>query len=149
MNNKPITVSSTIKAPVDKVWEYFTKPEHITKWAFASDDWEAPSAENDVRTGGRFKTVMAARDKSASFDFAGTYTAVKDHELVEYDMDPDPTGADGVGPEKRHVKTIFEKAGDGTKVTQTFDPEQINSEEMQRGGWQGILDNFKKYAESR
>ena len=72
-----ITVQTTVKAPIEKVWECWNKPEHITGWAFASDDWETPSAENDLRVGGKFKTAMAAKDKSASFDFTGTYTQVK------------------------------------------------------------------------
>lgn len=133
----PITVRTVIRAPIAKVWEYWNKPEHITGWAFASDDWEAPAAENDLRTGGKFKTVMAAKDKSTSFDFTGTYTAVKEHSLIEYDM------SDG-----RHVKVEFEQTPEEVKVTETFDPENENSEEMQRNGWQAILDNFKKYVES-
>jgi uncharacterized protein YndB with AHSA1/START domain len=138
-----ITISATINAPIEKVWERWTKPEHITKWAFASDDWEAPFAENDVRTGGRFTTRMAAKDKSASFDFGGVYTDVKEKELIEYDMSQAPDE-----PNARHVKTVFEQTPEGVKITQSFDPETTNSEEMQRSGWQGILDNFKKYAES-
>ena len=137
MMNNPITVQTAVKAPMARVWEYWNKPEHITGWAFASDDWEAPAADNDLRVGGTFKTTMAAKDKSESFDFTGAYTAVKEHELIEYDMD------DG-----RHVKVEFKDAPDGVKVTETFDPEEENPEEMQRGGWQSILDNFKKYAES-
>lgn len=132
-----ITVQTIIHAPIEKVWEFWTKPEHIVNWAFASDDWEAPSAENDVREGGKFKIVMAAKDKSTSFDFAGIYTDVKEHECIGYDMD------DG-----RHVKTVFTKLPEGISVVETFDPETINSEEMQRSGWQAILDNFKKYAEN-
>lgn len=132
-----ITIQSTIEAPIEKVWEFWTRPEHIVNWAFASDDWEAPRAENDVRTGGKFKTVMAAKDKSSSFDFGGIYTDVRGHELIEYDMD------DG-----RHVKIEFTEVPEGVKVVQSFDPENENSEEMQRSGWQAILDNFKKYAES-
>lgn len=107
------------------------------KWAFASDDWEAPAAENDVRVGGKFKTVMAAKDKSTSFDFTGLYTSVKNYELIEYDID------DG-----RHVKVEFAKLPEGVRVTETFEPEKINPEDMQRSGWQAILDNFKKYADS-
>lgn len=133
----PITVQTVVDAPIEKVWEYWTAPGHITKWAFASDDWEAPAAENDVRAGGRFKTVMAAKDKSASFDFTGTYTAVKERERIEYDMD------DG-----RHVKVEFVQLAEGVLVRETFDPESENPEEKQRGGWQAILDNFKKYAGS-
>lgn len=86
--------------------------------------------------GGKFKTVMAAKDKSASFDFTGTYTAVKDHELIEYTLD------DG-----RRVKVEFAELPEGVKVTETFEPETANSEEVQRSGWQAILDNFKKYVE--
>lgn len=132
----PITVQTVINAPMQKVWDYWNKPEHITKWAFASDDWEAPASENDVRVGGTFKTTMAAKDKSASFDFTGTYTVVNEHALIEYDI------ADG-----RHVKVEFSETPEGVKVVETFDPENENSEDMQRSGWQAILDNFKKYTE--
>ena len=126
-----------MRAPIEKVWQYWNEPEHITQWAFASDDWEAPTAENDVRVGGKFRTVMAAKDKSSSFDFSGTYTAVKEHALIEYDM------TDG-----RHVKVEFKDTPEGVRVTETFDPEHENSEEVQRSGWQTILNNFKKYVES-
>lgn len=136
MNTNPITIQTTINAPMSKVWEYWNKPEHIEKWAFASDDWEAYGAENDLRTGGTFKTTMAAKDKSFSFEFGGVYTVVEEHALIEYDMD------DG-----RHVKVEFTTVPEGVKVVETFDPEQENSEEMQRSGWQAILDNFKKYVE--
>jgi len=139
MNKNPITVETIINAPMAKVWECWNKPEHITKWAFGSDDWEAPVAENDVRVGGKFKTVMAAKDKSASFDFTGVYTAVKEYELIEYDMD---------GDDKRHVKVEFIQLPEGIKVVETFDPENVNSEEKQKSGWQSILNNFKKYTES-
>lgn len=135
-NKNPITVRVTIEAPIEKVWEYWTSPEHITQWAFASDDWEAPAAENDVREGGRFKTVMAAKDGSASFDFTGTYTVVKEHELIEYDMD-----------DNRHVKVEFISRDGETEVIETFDPEQENTEELQRDGWQAILHNFKRHVE--
>ncbi len=137
MNTQPITVQTTINASVEKVWDYWTAPEHITNWAFASDDWEAPSAENNLRIGGRFNTVMAAKDKSTSFDFSGQYTDVEEHARIEYDMD------DG-----RHVSVIFETVPEGVKVTETFDPEAENSREMQRQGWQAIMDNFKKYVEN-
>lgn len=140
----PITVTATINAPIERVWETWNKPEHVTKWAFASDDWEAPLAENDLKVGEKFKTTMAAKDKSASFDFTGTYTAVKEHEVIEYDMDKAPSEA-----ENRHVKTEFKTTPEGVKITQTFDPENENPIEIQRGGWQSILNNFKKYAEEK
>jgi len=137
MDKKVITVQTVVNAPLEKVWKAWTEPEHIVQWAFAQDDWEAPSAENDVRTGGKFKTVMAAKDKSVSFDFTGTYTNVDGHEVIEYDMD------DG-----RHVSIRFEEVPEGVKITETFEMENENSEEKQRSGWQAILENFKKHAES-
>lgn len=137
MNKQRIlTVETLIKAPIAQVWEFWTKPEHIVKWAFASDTWEAPHAENDVVLGGKFKTVMSAKDKSTSFDFTGVYTDVKTNELIEYDTD------DG-----RHVKVRFDELLGGTRIVETFEPEKINPEDMQTSGWQAILDNFKKYAE--
>lgn len=146
-----ITVQTIVNAPIEKVWEYWNKPEHITGWAFASDDWEAPHAENDVRVGGKFKTVMAAKDKSTSFDFTGVYTSVKEQELIEYDIglfeehDMIKYNID----DGRHVKVEFAKLPDGVRITETFEPEKINSEEVQRSGWQAILDNFKKYVEGK
>jgi uncharacterized protein YndB with AHSA1/START domain len=138
MMKNPITVQTSVNAPMKKVWECWNRPEHITGWAFASDDWEAPAAENDLRVGGKFKTTMAAKDKSASFDFTGVYTDVKEHDLIEYVME------DG-----RHVKVKFAESPKGVEITETFDPENTHSEEMQRSGWQAILDNFKRYAEAR
>jgi uncharacterized protein YndB with AHSA1/START domain len=136
MNAKSITVQTTVNAPIDKVWECWTKPEHITQWAFAQDDWEAPAAENDVRTGGAFKTRMQSKDGKEGFDFTGVYTNVAKHERIEYDMD------DG-----RHVSVVFEETPGGVLVKETFDPEHENPETMQRDGWQAILDNFKLYVE--
>ena len=132
-----ITVQATINAPVKKVWELWNGPEHITKWCQASDDWHAPYADNDLKVGSEFKTTMAAKDGSFSFDFGGVYTAVEPNSLIEYKM------GDG-----RAVSVTFIPEGDTTEVTETFDPETINPIEMQRGGWQAILDNFKKYAEN-
>jgi uncharacterized protein YndB with AHSA1/START domain len=134
--NKSITVQSTINAPVEKVWKYWSEPVHITKWCQASDDWHAPHAENDLRTGGKFTTTMAAKDGSFSFDFGGVYDKVEEHKLIEYTMS-----------DNRKVSVIFTAKGDQTEVIETFDMENTHSEEMQRGGWQAILDNFKKYTE--
>jgi len=132
-----ITVETTVKAPVEKVWKYWNEPEHITKWAFASDDWHAPQAENDLKKNGKFKTVMAAKDGSFSFDFEGVYTNVQLNKLIEY------TIADG-----RKVKVTFSPQGNETRIIETFDAESENSVEMQRGGWQAFLDNFKKHTEN-
>lgn len=134
---QPITVQATVNAPVKKVWDSWSEPKHITKWCQASPDWHAPRAENDLRTGGKFVTTMAAKDGSVSFDFGGVYSNVEQHSLIEYAME------DG-----RKVKIIFEAIGDKTKVTETFDPESENSIELQRDGWQAILDNFKTYTEN-
>ena len=133
-----ITIQTVVNAPLAKVWEYWNKPEHITGWAFASDDWEAPAAENDLRVGGKFKTVMAAKDKSTCFNFTGTYTAIEKNELIEYDIE------DG-----RHVKVEFEETPTGVRITETFEPENENPKDVQRSGWQAILDNFQKYVESK
>lgn len=135
-NKNPITVKVTVNAPIEKVWEYWNAPEHITHWAFASDDWECPAAENDLREGGTFKTVMAAKDGSVSFDLIGTYTKVKEFECIEYSLEDD-----------RRVTVEFSKHDGKVEVVEIFDPEQVNTEELQRNGWQAILDNFKKYVE--
>ena len=132
-----ITVENTINAPVEKVWAYWSAPEHITKWNNASEDWHSPRAENDLRTGGKFSTRMEAKDGSMGFDFGGTYDEVKTNEVIAYTM------SDG-----RKVVVNFTKVGDQTKVIETFDAEETNPIEMQRGGWQAILDNFKKYVEA-
>jgi uncharacterized protein YndB with AHSA1/START domain len=136
MTSTQITVQALVNAPVKKVWESWSQPNHITKWCQASEDWHAPYAENDLRTGGKFKTTMAAKDGSVSFDFEGTYSRIQENTLIEYAI------ADG-----RKVRITFEALGDKTKVTETFEAEGDNSIEMQRGGWQAILDNFKNYTE--
>ena len=135
--NTSITVETLVNQPVEKVWEYWTGPEHITKWCQASDDWHAPHAENDLRLDGKFKTTMAAKDGSSSFDFEGVYTDIKLYERIEYMI------TDG-----RIVNISFLSDGFKTKITETFEAEDINAKELQREGWQAILDNFKKYAES-
>ena len=132
-----ITVETTVNAPVEKVWQIWTAPEHITQWNSASEDWHTPHATNDVRTGGKFTSRMEAKDGSMGFDFEGIYDEVIPQKTIAYTME------DG-----RKVKITFEPKGSETKVTETFDAEGINSDEMQRAGWQAILDNFKKYVEA-
>jgi uncharacterized protein YndB with AHSA1/START domain len=132
-----ITVENTINAPVEKVWEYWTKPEHITKWNNASDDWHTPWAKTDFRVGGKFVARMEAKDGSMGFDFGGVYDVIRPNEYIEY------TIGDG-----RKVEVSFTATGKNTKVTENFEAETINSVEMQKGGWQAILDNFKRYVES-
>jgi len=136
LNNAKITIEITVSADNKKVWDYYTKPEHITKWNFASDDWHCPRAENDLRVGGKVSSRMEAKDGSFGFDFEGIYNEVIEYKNIAYSI------ADG-----RQVITNFEQFGDKTKVTTSFDPEKENPVEMQRSGWQSILDNFKKYVE--
>lgn len=136
-SKQTITVETTVNAPIEKVWQGFTAPEHVVNWNFASDDWHAPEAENDLRIGGKFRTKMAAKDDSMSFDFEGKYTNVENHKTIEYVM------ADG-----REVSVSFEDLGESVKVTETFNPESVHTLELQRDGWQAILNNFKKYTET-
>lgn len=137
MDTQPITVSTTIDAPVEKVWEYYVRPEHITKWNHASDDWHSPRAENDLRVGGTFNYRMESVDGSEGFDFGGTYTEVVPNSALAYIMG-----------DNRKVAVTFEDNGEGTVVTTVFDPEKENSPEFQKQGWQAILENFKKYVET-
>ena len=132
-----ITIENTVNAPVEKVWNYWTKPEHITKWNSASDDWHSPRAENDLRPGGKFSARMEAKDGSMGFDFGGVYDVVTPNEYIE------STLGDG-----RKIKVRFAASGNTTKVTESFEAEETNSIELQRNGWQAILDNFKKYTEA-
>lgn len=131
-----ITVETNVNVPIYSVWEMFTAPEHITKWNNASDDWHTTHAENDVRKGGKFLFRMEAKDKSEGFDFDGVYDEVKINQLIEY------TISDG-----RKVRIVFTDLGDETKIVETFEAEDENSIDMQREGWQSIMNNFKRYAE--
>jgi len=136
-NKTVITVQNVIDAPVEKVWSYWTKPEHITKWCSPSDEWHTPTAQNDIRTGGKFNSRMEAKDGSMGFDFEGVYDEVRPNEYIEY------TIADG-----RKVTIDFTSQGNSTKLVESFEAENMNPVEMQQGGWQAILDNFKKYTEA-
>lgn len=132
-----ITVSTTVNAPVAKVWQCWTTPADIMVWNTASPDWHTTYAENDLQVGGKFISTMAAKDGSFSFDFGGIYDAVTEHALIAYTM------GDG-----RKATTTFQANGDSTLVTTVFDAENENPVEMQRGGWQAIMDNFKRYTEN-
>src|SRR5437879_2044772 len=134
---KEITVEATVKVPVEKAWKLWTGSEHITHWNFASDDWHSPKAENDLRMGGKFNYRMEAKDGSFGFDFGGVYDEIKTNELIKY------TIGDG-----RKATITFSGNGNETRITETFEAENVNTIEMQQGGWQAILNNFKKYAEA-
>lgn len=132
-----ISIETTVSAPIAKVWDYYNKPEHITKWNFAIDTWHCPHAENDLRPGGKLTSRMEAKDGSFGFDFEATYDAVIDHKRIVY------TIADG-----RKVETDFAEVGGKTRIVTVFEAESENPVEMQKSGWQAILDNFKKYTEA-
>lgn len=132
-----ITIETTVKVNVQKAWEVWSAPHHITQWSFASPDWHTPKAENDLRVGGKFTSTMAAKDGSVSFDFGGTYTKVDLNKTIEYTLE-----------DNRTVQIEFTDLSTETRIVETFDAESQNPVEMQRAGWQAILDNFKNYTES-
>jgi uncharacterized protein YndB with AHSA1/START domain len=133
-----ITVAVVVKAPREVVWKLWTTPEDILHWNNASDDWHTPKAVNDLRVGGTFVYRMEAKDGSFGFDFGGMYDKVKPRESIAYTL------GDG-----RTVRIDFDENGTETIVRETFEAEKQNSAEVQRGGWQAVLNNFKKYVESR
>jgi uncharacterized protein YndB with AHSA1/START domain len=133
---KAITVATLIKAPIEKVWTSWTEPIHITQWNFASTDWWAPRATNDLTKGGKFSFRMEAKDGSFGFDLEGIYDRVEIQKRIDYTL------SDG-----RKVMVEFVIDGSTCKVIEEFEAETENSEELQRAGWQAILDNFKKYVE--
>jgi len=130
-----ITVETVVNAPLEAVWRSWTTPADITQWNAASDDWHTTSATVDLREGGAFSSRMEAKDGSMGFDFAGSYTKVEPHQLLE--------AAFG----DRMMVVEFEATAEGVVVRETFDAEEVHPVEMQRAGWQAILDNFKRYVE--
>lgn len=137
MNSKQIiNIKTIVNAPIEIVWKYWTEPEHIKKWNNASEDWHTTAAENDLRECGTFLSRMEAKDGSFGFDFSGIYDEVKLNEVIAYTL------GDG-----RKVRITFSADEKKTIITEMFDAENTHSIEMQRTGWQAILDNFKKYTE--
>lgn len=132
-----ITVAATVNAPIEKVWQYWTAPQHITQWNNASNDWHTPKATNDLRKDGTFNYRMEAKDNSFGFDFEGRYTDIKTNELIEYVI------SDG-----RKVQILFEALNDETHITETFEAEEVHPVELQQDGWQAIINNFKRYTET-
>jgi uncharacterized protein YndB with AHSA1/START domain len=133
-----ITVETIVNVPVEKAWKCWTTPEDIVQWNHASDEWHCPKAVNDLRVGGMFSYIMAAKDGSFSFDFNGTYTKVVPNEQIDYVIEGGRT-----------VSIIFAEQGDNTRVVETFESETQNPVELQQQGWQSIVDNFKKHAEAQ
>jgi uncharacterized protein YndB with AHSA1/START domain len=137
-SEEKITVAVKIKLPVEKVWELWTLPQHIMHWYNASVDWHTTFAENDLTVGGKFLFRMEAKDGSTGFDYNGAYNSVLKHKFIAYNIEGG-----------RNVSIIFASEDNETEITESFEPELTNPPEMQRSGWQSILNNFKKYAESR
>lgn len=136
MEEKKITIQTTVDNSVERVWECWNEPGHITQWNFAADTWCCPRAENDLRVGGKYSARMEAKDGSFGFDFEAVYDEVVKNKKIAYTM------TDG-----RQATTTFENSGKGTLITTVFDPEDQNPLEMQKEGWQAILNNFKAYVE--
>lgn len=137
MKTEHIAIATNISSTKDLVWKCYTQPEHIMKWNFATDEWHCPKATCDLRPGGEFSFRMASRDGAHEFDLKGKYAEVEAQEYLSYTLE------DG-----RQVEVRFLKRSEGTLLEQSFEPESSNDVEMQRAGWQAILDNFKKYVES-
>jgi uncharacterized protein YndB with AHSA1/START domain len=131
-----ITIEAFIQKPLDQVWHYYNTPEHIIAWNHASDDWETTSASIDLQPGGTFSYHMAAKDGSVGFDFGGVYDNIIPNHKIAMTLGDD-----------RHMEVTFEQLGQGVKVMITFEAEQENTLELQRYGWQAILDNFKRHTE--
>lgn len=136
MSHSKITVSASVHADSKKVWDYYTEPKHIINWNFADPSWHCPSAENDLQIGGILNARMEARDGSFGFDFKVTYTEINLGKNFTYEFDG------------RFATVEFVYKADHTEVIVTFDPEKENPIEMQKGGWQAILNNFKTYTEN-
>lgn len=136
MTQEKISIRTTISADKQKVWDYYTQPEHITQWNFADPSWHCPSATNDLKVGGRYVARMEAKDGSSGFDFDAVYTEIKQGESFTYEFGG------------RFATVEFKETNGQTEVTTTFDPEAENIIELQRIGWQAILDNFKKHTET-
>ena len=131
-----ILIETTILAPVEVVWQFFTDPEHVVNWNNASPDWHTPEAKNDLVVGGKFSYTMSAKDGSFSFDFWGIYDVIIENQLLKYTL------GDG-----RKVSIEFSSVADDTNIVETFEAESENPIDLQKAGWQAILDNFKKYVE--
>jgi uncharacterized protein YndB with AHSA1/START domain len=136
MSSTKITIQAQIAAPIEKVWKYWTAPEHITQWNFADPSWQCPWVENDLQPGGVYKARMEAKDGSFGFEFEAVYDEVTFPSTIVYTM------GDG-----RKATTHFVEQQGGTQVTTEFDAEEMNPIELQQQGWQAILNNFKGYVE--
>ena len=132
-----ITIETTIAASVEDVWRAWTTPDDIKQWNAASDEWHTTKASVDLRVGGAFSSRMEAKDGSMGFDFAGTYTAIVEHQLLEALFGD------------RVLRVEFLPGSNGVTVRETFDAESTHSIEQQREGWQAILNRFARHVENK
>lgn len=137
MTRTKITIKATVSTDSKKAWNYYTLPVHITQWNFASDTWHCPAASNDLKVGGKYVARMEAKDGSFGFDFEAVYNEIIENKKIAYTM------ADG-----RRATVDFHPYNNQTEITVTFEAEDQNQVEMQREGWQAILNNFKSYTEN-
>lgn len=137
MNFTKIKISATVNASIEKAWNYYNQPEHIVNWNFANNDWHCPFANNNLTVNGKLLTRMEAKDKSFGFDFEATYNEIINLNKIVYTI-----------PDNRMVAILFNQNNNTTSIHIEFDAEKINSIELQKNGWQAILDNFKNYVEN-
>lgn len=137
MSKTVITIEAIVNSQIDKIWKFWTSPEHIVKWNHASDDWHTTAATNDLKVGGKFSSRMEAKDGSFGFDFWGTYDEIILNKKIAYTLG-----------DERKVNVTFTKKDNGVEIISKFEAENENPVEMQKEGWQMILNNFKKYAEN-
>lgn len=137
MNSTKITIHTKVSADIQKTWDYYTDPKHIIRWNFASDDWQCPIASNDMRIGGKYSARMEAKDGSFGFDFEAIYNEITEGKGFVYTM-----------PDDRQVNVYFQSQGNLTEIRIIFDAEKENAVDLQKNGWQAILNNFKNYVES-
>ncbi len=133
-----ITVEALAKADAQTVWNAWNNPADIMQWNAASDDWHTTTSTVDLRVGGRMSSRMEAKDGSMGFDFAATYTIVEPPRLLVFKLDDD-----------REVRVEFIEQDGGVLVRETFDAESENDADMQRQGWQAILDSFARHVAAK
>jgi uncharacterized protein YndB with AHSA1/START domain len=132
-----ITIETLINSTIENTWDAYMNPERMIHWNFAGEDWHSPQATNDLSIGGKRFVRMEAKDGSFGFDLIGFYDEIIPDQKIQYHLE-----------DNRKVVVTFETTEHGVRVVEQFDPENENSEEMQRAGWLMILENFRKHAES-
>ena len=133
-----ITIETEVDGPISEVWSAWITPSDITCWNFASDDWCCPTAELELKPGGKFSYRMEAKDGSTGFNFEGEFKSIEEREKIEFYLS-----------DRRVVEVVFQESENGVLVRETFETEDLHTAEQQRDGWQSILNNFKRHVESK